>query len=1068
MESISFLIKKCVGEKIRAFFMSLLFFLLACDFQAYAFTAGNIIVLQTSGSVSKASNPIVLNELTPGGSLVSNISLPVSGSDAIQTSGVFGGSEGFLTTSTDGKYLVIAGYNTSSSFTDITATAANSVPRVVGKVTPSGIYIPLFSSTTFYNLNDIRGGVSDGTNVWVSGASTANTDGINYFGPGTPAALATGAVPAKAYGLRIFNGRLYYSTQKAGPVNTTSQLGIFTMGNGLPVSSASVVLSQVINTGTLLPQDFSFSPSGDTCYIAISMNTASGGIQKWVKSNGVWSLAYTLSTGATNIGAYGLLVDYTNSLPILYATTYETTGNRVIKLTDSGAGSIPITMVSAVPGIYYKGISFSPVEIANPTYSISLSPTTLSEITSGSTTITANLSSTSSSAQTVGVSITGAGVTAADYIVSDSIIQIPAGAVSGSITLSIVNDGILEGNETASVSLINPSSGITPGTPIASSLLFIDNNSNTPPTIVFNSSLTSNLIDGGLSTPPSGAFHFSGVLNDSIDPVGVYGLWFDIADIQSPFDSLNISVMSSNTVVLPLNNVTVIKSNGKCNIKMRPVNLGYTTVTLMVSDGISGSSFALNFAVSDGSPLVDPPFTFWHTGMSDGSTAVPLDSTYYIAGDDELNTLNVYYRNRSGMPLRGYDYTAYLNLPNPSSPEVDVEASAKSPLNTGRIYWSGSMSNGKLPYDNKPNRDRLFATTVSKTADSTDFVFSGYVNLRTALLAWGDSLGYNFTASAAAGVNSKALAGFSLEGMVFGPDNTTLYLGLRAPLVPVTFRHKALIVPVLNFESWFNNGHPSSSPSFGGPIELDLDFRGIREIIRLSSGTYILVAGSPIEDGGVNNIYKWTGNPGDSPIAISNGVGGVLNIEGVMEVHEQTGISSADKLQLISDGGAVNLYGDNNAAKDFSNLSLRKFRSDVVPGLNLTICNTSAVTISSGSTTMCVGDSILLQSLSYPHSTYYWSNGVVSQNIYAKAFQSYFLQVIDSTTGCVSNSNTISISKAMPSDFDNNNRTDNADFLNLLGLFGQTCMCEQDLNKDGIVSNSDFLILLGLFNRNCP
>ena len=1053
--------------RISFFTQLVLVFSLVISAKAGSFNLGNLVVLQTNGTVSKASSSIYLKEINTNGSVTNIDTLPASGNNAIQTAGVFGGSEGFLTTATDSSYIVLAGFNTSTTFADITSTTASAVPRVVGKVSPSGNYIPVYSSTTAFNLNDIRGGVSDGTNFWASGASVANVDGVNYMGPSAPVSLATGAIPAKAYALHIFNGKIYYSTQKAGPSNTNTQLGIFCLGNNLPTTNANVNLSQVINTGTLLPQDFSFNPSGDVCYVCIGANTASGGIQKWTKANGSWSLAYTIGTGVVNVGAYGLVVDYNGSNPVLYATTFESTGNRIIKITDSGAGAAATTLVSAVSGVFYKGITFSPKDLVIPSVTLSLSASTASEAGNSIVQIIANSSSPVTNDQIVSFSVTGSGINSSDYTLSDSVIRIPAGSTVGSVNMTILNDGILEGNETASITLNGFTSGIVPGSILTASLIIVDNNTNTPPSVLMNVVATNNLIDGGVLLSPTSPFTISGTLNDSLDPMGKYGIVFNVNDQESAFNSLIISITSSDSTVVPLNKITLVKANGLATLRIRPVKLGYSTIVLNVSDSITVTSYQINFASSDGSPEVIPSKTFWHTGMSDGSTGIPLDSLYYVAGDDELNVLNVYHRSKSGLPVKSYSYTSFLNLPNPSSPEVDVEASAASPVSNGKYYWTGSMSNGKFPYDNKPNRDRLFSTFVTKTADSTSFAFSGYVNIRTALLAWGDTNGYNFTSSAAAGSNSKALAGFSIEGMAFGPDNTTLYLGLRAPLVPTSFRHNAVIAPLLNFETWFNNGNPNGPPAFGSPIELDLDFRGIREIIRLSNGTYIIVAGSPVDDGGVNNIYKWSGLASDLPVSIPNSVGSVLNIEGVMEVKESNGQMSYNKLQVICDGGSVNLYGDNNEAKNFNILNLRKYRSDLVEGLSLAFCPSNQVQILSNRTTMCVGDSILIYAPLAPNSTFLWNNGSTNQFTYAKTYQTYTLQTTDINNGCTLNSNPITISKSMPTDFDNNNITDNFDFLLLLGMFNQACSCEQDLNRDGIVNNNDFLILLGAFNQIC-
>ncbi len=1031
-----------------------------------SFSAGNLVVLQTNTTVSKSSSPIILKEYSVTGAQGASVVLPSTGVNAIQTAGVYGGSEGFLTTSTDGKYLVVSGYNTSASFADITGTTSSTVPRVIGKVTASGSYVPFATSNLFYNLNDIRGGVSDGTNFWASGASVANVDGINYFGPGTQIGLATGAVPPKSYGIRIFNGEIYYSTQKAGPSNTASQLGIFKLSGGLP-TSGSVTVSQVINTGTIIPEDFSFNPSLDVCYIAVNLNTSAGGVQKWIMSGSTWSLAYTLGTGASNIGAYGIIVDYTQSSPIIYATTFETTGNRVVKIIDNGVGSTATTIVPATVGVFNKGISFSPIETGIPTVTLSASKDSAFESTSSIVNIIATSSAPVIGNQYVKLSISGLGITSGDYILSDTTILIPNGATSGSVSFTVVNDATDEGTEIALFTISNPSTGIQLGNVVSTSLKLIDDDSNNAPVISMHVS-TSNYIDNGNLVSPS-PFGLSGVIGDLTDPAAHEGINFLISDIETSDSSLTLSVSSSNQLVVADSNVIISGLGAIRNVKIIPTAVGYSNITVSVSDGLLSTSYVINFAASSADPVLNVNKEFWHTGMSDGSDAVALDQNFYVVGDDELNLLNVYSRHHSGLQVKSYNYTSSLALPDPGKPEVDVEAGTRSMKIANRVYWTGSMSNGKLPYDNKPNRDRFFATDINGTGDSTSFTFVGYYNFRSSLLAWGDANGYNFTASAAAGVNSKAMAGFSLEGMVVGPDSTTMYLGLRAPLVPTNFRHNAVIVPVLNFEAWFNNGSPTGNPTFGNPIELNLDFRGIRDITRLNNGTYIIVAGSPIDDGGVNNLYKWSGYADDAPLLISNPIGGILNVEGLMQGVDSTGALSSNSLQIITDGGANILYQDSVEAKDFGDYKLRKFRSDIVENLDLDICsNYNASITPSGSTSICYGSSVTLSAPSGSHNTYLWSTGDTTQAITVDSIQSYSVTVSNSRLGCVATSTPVNITPALVSDFNHDNVTNNSDFLTLLGLFNQNCTCTQDLDNNGLVNNVDFLILLSQFNHTCP
>ncbi|MDO6430725.1 lamin tail domain-containing protein [Flavitalea sp. BT771] len=452
------------------------------------------------------------------------------------------------------------------------------------------------------------------------------------------------------------------------------------------------------------------------------------------------------------------------------------------------------------------------------------------------------------------------------------------------------------------------------------------------PTIVINTAATTNFLDGGVTTAPLSPFALSGVPGDSTDPARNLGIDFTVGDDRLEASRLIVTVTSNNTAVVPNENITLTNNGASRNIKITPIAVGYATLTVTVSDSLNHTDFLLAYAASANSTT--PPFTRWPTGISDASDAIALDDHYYVTGDDEQDVLNVYSRWASGLPLISFNYAAFLNLPEPNKPEVDVEAATPSPLTAGKAYWLGSMSNGKSPFDNKPNRDRIFATTITGTGASTAFNVTGFGSLRAALLTWGDDHGYGFTASAAAGVDSKTPSGFAAEGMVFGPDSTTLYIGLRAPLVPTANRTKAVIAPILSFEAWFSAG-AAGSPAFGTPIELDLGGRGIRDLIRLSNGTYIILAGSPGES--INGaLYKWTGKASDAPIRVVSPNSDLLNAEGAMAVNTNGQLSLSD-LQVITDKGGDVLYNDGVSAKDLGAGSYKKFRLDDLHSLDLTL-----------------------------------------------------------------------------------------------------------------------------------
>lgn len=423
----------------------------------------------------------------------------------------------------------------------------------------------------------------------------------------------------------------------------------------------------------------------------------------------------------------------------------------------------------------------------------------------------------------------------------------------------------------------------------------------------------------------------SGTINDALDPAKTSGIITDIKDngVDIPAANYTVTASSSNTTVVPNANVVVTKADGLATIKITPAAVGYADITLTLTKGSFTRNLVINYAASQ-SGSTD---TRWLTGISDASAAIELDDNYMIIANDETNLLYVYDRSQSGLPVKTYDFNQsnILGLTDGSTgnwKEVDVEAGVKSIGSAGRIYWLGSMSNSSS-FNDKPNRNRLFAVTASGTGAATTFAdVAHYNNLRQRLIIWGDANGYDFSTSAAAGMDPKLIDGFNVEGMVFAPDNTTMYIGFRAPLVPTAGRTKAVIAPIQNFETWFNSG-PAGNPTFGSPIELNLGGRGIRDLIRLSNGTYIILAGNYDNTPLNGAVYRWTGNPADAPVELPSFGITNRNAEAAVQVNVAGNIS-LDRLQIITDNGSDDLYNDGTEAKDLAQSNYKKFGAEVI------------------------------------------------------------------------------------------------------------------------------------------
>ncbi|QJD78872.1 putative Ig domain-containing protein [Spirosoma rhododendri] len=460
-----------------------------------------------------------------------------------------------------------------------------------------------------------------------------------------------------------------------------------------------------------------------------------------------------------------------------------------------------------------------------------------------------------------------------------------------------------------------------------------------------------------VNLPTSGPGYVSGVINDPTDPAKTLGIDFTLADTDSDVNTLTTTATSNNGNAT----VSLTGSGSSRNLKITPVNAGYSTITVSVSDGTNTTNYVVNYAGSAAS--VAPSTTRFHTGTSDASTAILVDANYMLVGDDENQVLRLYNRQNSGLPVAGFDFTSSLGLTDVSGGvprEFDLELSVRQ---NNRIFWIGSESNADGG-NARVNRDRVFATDVSGNGASTSLSYVGrYDHLREDIISWDVNNGhgkganhYGLQASAAAGVGSKQTSGYNIEGAEFAPDGTTVYLGFRAPQVLPGNRTKALIVPVTNLTSLVS-GQSQGAATFGAPIELNLGGRGIREMRRNVSNQYVIIAG-PAGDAGASpndfRLFTWTGNASDALVEHNANLTALMvngSFESIVEVPAS--LDNNTSLQLLIDNGDAVYYNDGMVAKDLAQNNFKKFRSEIVTlGSPL---NTAPVATANNNQTATVG-----------------------------------------------------------------------------------------------------------------
>jgi hypothetical protein len=328
-------------------------------------TVGDLVIFRAgdgSSALSSAATPIFLDEYTAAGSLVQSIAVPtsVSGANFAITCAGSSASEGQITKSVNGQYVLFTGYNAASGTAAISATTAAATNRVVGLL---DIVTGAVNSSTA--LNDFASAGSprcatstNGTDIWVCGSNS----GVRYTTLGATTSTQLSTTPTNVRTVNIFTNQLFITAASA-----TFQ-GISAVGTGMPttVGQTIVPLPGFPTTAGPSPYSFSIKPTtADVAYVADDRTIAlGGGIQKWILSAGTWGLAYILNNGLT-AGVRGLAIDWSGANPVLYGTTADAS-SKLIKITDVGGLSLATTLTTAATNTAFRGIAFVGTNVSLP------------------------------------------------------------------------------------------------------------------------------------------------------------------------------------------------------------------------------------------------------------------------------------------------------------------------------------------------------------------------------------------------------------------------------------------------------------------------------------------------------------------------------------------------------------------------------------------------------------------------------------------------------------------------------------------------------------------------------
>ncbi|HYJ92038.1 MAG TPA: CARDB domain-containing protein, partial [Pyrinomonadaceae bacterium] len=401
-----------------------------------AFTAGDLAVCRVGDGTAVLGNtatPVFIDEYAPDGTLVQSIPLPttVSGSNQRLTASGNASNECQINRSTDGRYLLITGYNAAVGTASVQSSSTTTVPRVIGRIDASG-NIDTTTTTTSFSVASPRSAISDnGSSLWAVGSNT----GVIYTTlGGSGAGTLVSNTLTSIRSINIYKSQLYVSNNST----TTARLGA--VGTGLPTTTGQTIVGisgfpTNSNTNQFFFADLDNSvPGVDTLYTAddgSGTGSTGGGIKKFSLVAGTWTYNGTFPANGVTIPATQFL-GLTGSVNGSTVTLYGTRAGLLAKIVDSsGYNGTPVaapTLIAApaVPAAMgFRGISFTPVN----------TDLTISQSAPASVSVNTNY--------TYSLTVGNSGSTAASGVSVD--FKIPTGTsfVSASGASNSVNSGIV-------------------------------------------------------------------------------------------------------------------------------------------------------------------------------------------------------------------------------------------------------------------------------------------------------------------------------------------------------------------------------------------------------------------------------------------------------------------------------------------------------------------------------------------------------------------------------------------------------------------------------------------------
>jgi len=332
------------------------------------FTPGNLVIYRVgdgAGILTGVATAVFLDEYTTAGALVQSIPMPtvVSGANRRLVASGTATSEGFLTLSTDGSYLVLSGYDADVGTVGISGTASATVNRVVGRVDAAGAVDTTTALSDAFSASNFRSVAStNGNDFWLSGnGSTGASAGSRHTTLGSTSSTQVSATVTNLRNTYIYQGQLYISTGSGSAVRVGA------VGAGTPTGAGQTITNLTGFPTTGSPYGFFLAdldantPGVDTLYVT---DDTANVIQKYSLVGPSWTLNGTITASTVR----GLTGSVAGATVTLYATTGGSAGaggGSLYSYSDAtGYNGTPsgavTTIATAATNTAFRGVAFAP------------------------------------------------------------------------------------------------------------------------------------------------------------------------------------------------------------------------------------------------------------------------------------------------------------------------------------------------------------------------------------------------------------------------------------------------------------------------------------------------------------------------------------------------------------------------------------------------------------------------------------------------------------------------------------------------------------------------------------